>query len=162
MRAAVVALVAVLGLAACGGGGKKADLPAGQHDLGDGISVVVKKVVDPVIVDTAAAKKAEIATGVQPGTRWVAIDVEYHNDTDHVVDMGMAYGRRLHTSDGREAQGVLPTFTVPAMPTVPSAIPPHSFSRGWDVYEVPDGAKPTEALFYNAQVGDDPVVVDVG
>src|SRR4051794_30894616 len=98
----LLCLAAVAGLAACGGGGDTPALPAGQHDLGDGVSVVVKQVVDPVTVDTVAAKKAEIATGVQPGTRWVAVDVEYHNDTDKPVELTMAYDRRVHTSDGRE------------------------------------------------------------
>lgn len=160
MKHLAVALLVAFGLAACGGGKSSPSLPAGQHNLGHGVSVAVQNVLDPVPVEVPPALAKDIANPVQPGTRWVGVDVEYFNTTDHVVDMAMAYGRRLHTADGREAEGISPTFTTQDMPAVPSAIPPRSSARGWDVYQIPDGATPAKALFY-AEIGDDPIVIDL-
>jgi hypothetical protein len=137
MRAVVVAVVAVLGLAACGGDGKSADLPAGQHDLGDGTSVDVTKVVN-----------------VKPGV--YAVEVTYFNNTDETVDMLMSHGYSLIGTDGQEPE--LVALNDPAMPWRPSAIPPHSSVVEWIGWQFQNGAKPATAVF-RAKAGGDPVTV---
>jgi hypothetical protein len=86
----VAVAVAVLG-AGCGGGDGAA-LPAGQYDVGHGVTVAVGKVTDPVEVKVPDELATDIRNPVEPGTRWVAIDLEYFNHTDDVVDMTAAYG----------------------------------------------------------------------
>jgi hypothetical protein len=149
-RLTVVLLVA---LAACGSSSKSGpSLPAGQYDLGDGVSVAVHEVLDPVV--------RQPDHPVQPGYRWVGIDIEFFNSTDHVVDdMWLNYGCQVHTADGRQPESYVPTYTVNEMSDVPNAIPPHSSARGWDVYQVPDGTTLATALCRH--VGDDPVTINL-
>lgn len=80
--------VAVLALAGCGGG---AELPDGQYDLGNGMSVAVRDVV----VDD----------------QQVAVNLEYFNDTDAVVDKTLAYDAFLFTAGGVN----LPPCLVPLL-----------------------------------------------
>jgi hypothetical protein len=140
MRAVVVALVAVLGLAACGGGGKPADLPAGQHDLGDGTSVDVTKIVN-----------------VKPGV--YAIEVTYFNNTGETVDLLMSHGYSLVGTDRQQPE--LVALDDPAMPGGrPAAIPPHSSVVEWTGWKFQGDAKPA-ALFFIANIGDNPVAVNL-
>jgi hypothetical protein len=140
MRAVVVAVVAVLGLAACGGDGKSADLPAGQHDLGDGTSVDVTKVVN-----------------VKPGV--YAIEVTYFNNTDETVDLLMSHGYSLVGTDRQQPE--LVALDNSAMPGGrPAAIPPHSSVVEWTGWKFQGDAKPA-ALFFIANIGDNPVAVNL-
>jgi hypothetical protein len=152
----VAVAVAVLG-AGCGGGDGAA-LPAGQYDVGHGVTVTVGKVTDPVEVKVPDEMAKDIRNPVEPGTRWVAIDLEYFNHTDDVVDMTAAYGVTLQTSEGREAEGATPTFSKFDGREVPKAIPPHSSVKGSEVYDIPNGDKAATLLLYG-HMGDKPVVV---
>jgi hypothetical protein len=153
-------LLAASCLAACGGASTSADLPSGQHDLGHGVTVAVGKVTDPVEVKVPAAMAKDIRNPVEPGTRWVAIDLEYFNHTDDVVDMTTAYGVTLQTSDGRQAEGATPTFSKFYDHGVPNVIPPHSSVRGSEVYAIPNGDEPATLLLYG-HVGDNPTTVQL-
>lgn len=162
MRRAVLGVVAVLALAACGGGGGggDSDLPAGQHDLGDGVSVAVLDVTDPVPPDRAYEAKYGIDADADAGNRWVAVELEYFNRTDHPVELKLEYGASLRTSANNEIDPIteLPTEKLP---TLPKDVPPESSSRGWRAFEVPNDVKPSKLVLYG-KIGDDPVVVDVG
>ncbi len=149
-----IAAVAVLALAGCSGGsGGGAELPDGQYDLGDGVSVAVLEVVDPldVIRDRSPGMRDAVA---EPGFRWIAVEIEYTNRTDKVVD---TFGGELHTSDGVEAEGWL--LQRSDMPELGNAIPSQASLRGWKAFQVAENADPTEFLFYGADA--DPVVVDL-
>jgi hypothetical protein len=138
-RAATIALVAVA-LTACSGGDDDVDeLPpiTDVHDLGD-----VTVTVHDVVVD---------------GDR-VAVDLEYVNRTDQVVDRTIEYDAFLHTAGGVEAVGVTPE--VSGLTAVPKAIPPDGNARGWEVFDVPAGDSPATLLLYG-EIGDDPAVVDL-
>ena len=91
--------VAVLALAGCGGG---AELPDGQYDLGNGMSVAMRDVV----VDD----------------QQVAVNLEYFNDTDAVVDNTLAYDAFLFTAGGVEVDPGLND----ELESVPKAVPPQS------------------------------------
>jgi hypothetical protein len=152
----LLALVALVpALAACGGhGNPAADLPAGQHDLGHGVAVAVRQVVDPV----HAVVPPGLRNPVQPGTRWVGVELEYFNRSDKVVNRSaFAYWCDVHLSDGRQAGEMPSGGTKPETASVPSNIPPHSSARGWMVYAVRDGEKVTSLL----QKRDDPYAAPV-
>lgn len=122
--------------------------------------MTVHAVVDPVQVEVPEDLAQDIRNPVDPGTRWVAIDLEYFNHSDEVVDKTLAYAVELRTDDGREAVGVVPSFTVPDMPEVPKTIPSNGSARGWVVYEVPDGAEPATLLLYG-KLGEEPAEVEL-
>ena len=126
--------VAVLALAGCGGG---AELPDGQYDLGNGMSVAVQ---DVVIDD-----------------QQVAVDLEYFNDTDAVVDKTLAYDAFLFTAGGAEVDPGLND----ELESVPKAVPPQSSVRGWKVYKLPNGDSPDTLLVYGEIGEGDPVVIDL-
>lgn len=141
--------VGVLALAACGSGTKTADLPAGQHDLGDGVTVQVHAVQD-LPPDTP---------NVQPGAHGVAVDLEFFNRSDHPIDTAMGgFGVFLNLSDNRQAEGVY------YEPMVPKTIAPGRSGRGWEAYSVPDGTTPKSLTVYG-EIGDkaaaDPVTIDL-
>jgi hypothetical protein len=141
----LLALVALLpALAACGGHAAKADLPAGQHDLGDNMSVQVHEVRDPV-------------TGHGwDGQHLVAVDLEYFNRGDTTVRMGMAFRVELHDSDGRSGEYVI----ADGLPWPPTTIPAHSSTRGWFPFTIGADAKPAQLLLWGDEQGvKDPVVV---
>ncbi len=130
-------MCAVVLLAGCGGGGGQTDTDDGRHHLGNGMSVVVRDVV----ID-----------GQQ-----VAVDLEYFNDTDAVIDKTIAYDAFLFTADGVEVD---PGLNDDELESVPKAVPPQSSVHGWKVYELPSGDSPDTLLVYG-EIGDDPVVVDL-
>lgn len=160
----------LLVLAACGGGDDddavsevsvEGTAPADEYDLGGDVSVAVLDVMDPVPVVVPPELTADIQNPVQPGTRWVAVELEYRNDGDAVVDRTLAYDAALYTSEGGEAEGVVESdFTPDDMAEVPKAIPSGSSVRGWEMYEVANGAEPNRLLLYG-EIGDDPVEVDL-
>ena len=134
---AATGVVAVLALAGCSGGGDDgAELPDGQYDLGNGMSVAVR---DVVIDD-----------------QQVAVNLEYFNDTDTVVDKTLAYDAFLFTAGGVEVDPGLND----ELESVPKAVPPKSSGRGWKVYELPSGDSP-ETLVVYGEIGDDPVTIDL-
>lgn len=142
-----LATVAVALLAACGTGGSSATtttLPAGQHDLGDHISVAVHEVKDPV-------------TGSDGHV--VAVDLEYFNRGDAAVPMGMAFRVELHDSDGRDGEPV----GVSELPQPPSVIPSHSSARGWQTFRIGDDAKPATLVLWGDKIGAEaqPITVDL-
>jgi hypothetical protein len=149
-------------LVGCGGGGDAAgEEEDGRYDLGNGVSVEVRDVMDPVQVQVPPEMTADMRHPVEPGTRWVAVDLAFHNDGDEFVNLGLdGYGVRLHTADGREATLVSPRDTVEPMPEIPTALPPDSSVRGWQVYIVPEGVEPATLIVYG-EVGDDPVTVEL-
>lgn len=141
----LLGLLAITALAACGGGGSKTDLPADQHDLGHGVSVAVRQVIDPA-----------------PDTGWdghvVVVDLEYFNRTGETIQTppGQRYGAELHDTDGRKATLImLPSDTYPRRG---DAVPAKSSVRGWEGFQLPGTAKPADLLLYN---GDGDVAATV-
>lgn len=141
----LLGFLVVCGLAACGGGGGKADLPAGQHDLGDGVSVAVREVRDPAA-----------------DTGWdghvVTVDLEYFNRNGETVQMppGFRYGAELHDANGRKATLIMLPSDV--YPSRGNAVPAKSSVRGWEGFQLAGDAAPAELLLYN---GDGEVAVTV-
>jgi hypothetical protein len=141
-------------LTACSGGTKTgpAELPAGQHDLGHNVAVVVHDVKDVPGAGT-----------VEPHTHVVAVDVEYLNRGDAAVEMRPAYAAELHTVGNVNAEGInLPT-DAGLHEFQPGVIPAHAGLRGWMGYQVPDGDKPAAMVLYGGDIGDDakPVTVNL-
>ncbi len=98
-----MAAIGVAVLAGCGGGGDSgAELPDGQYDLGNGMSVAVRAVV----IDD----------------QQVAVNLEYFNDTDAVVDKTLAYDAFLFTAGGVKVDPGLND----ELESVPKAVSPQS------------------------------------
>lgn len=138
MRVFRVVAVAVMALAACGGGGES--LPAGQYDLGHHVSAAVGEVID--VPDSGF------------DGRVVAVDIEWFNRGDQPAQLGMFYAVRLHDAEGREAELVSLPSDLASRGTT---IPPGSSSRGWSGFRVQ--GEPAELLLYGGDVGTTPVVV---
>lgn len=148
----MVAAVAVLMSDGCGG--DDAGGGDGRHDLGNGVSVVVHDIRDPVPADEDYERTYVLETA-EP-RRWIAVELEYVNDGDKPVDASLEYGVELHTSAGYEAEGV----DLDDLPSVPKMIPPDASMRGWEGFVLPVDAEPAILLLYG-EIGDDPVTVEL-
>lgn len=146
MKMKMLCAAAVLVFAAACGGGDGSDLPAGQHDLGDDISVVVREVRDPV-PDSGFDGHV------------VAVDLEYFNHGDDPAQMNAAFRVELHDSTGRNGEMV----AVPELSPHGSVLAPHSSARGWEAFRIGDDATPVELALWGLQSGADavPVVIDL-
>lgn len=141
----LLGFLAVLGLAACGGGGAKADLPAGQHDLGDGTSIAIVRTVDPV-PDNPAIDEG-------PG-RHVAYELEWFNRTDKAIDMTASHAVFVINADGGRATY---TVTQDAYTDRPPVLPPHSSIRGWMEYDS-GSSRPAKVLAYGRTDGKPTII----
>lgn len=157
----------LLVVAACGGGKDEtaadgATEPTATEgrafDLGNGVSVVVHEVIDPVSPDRDYEERYGIDVDPTSGFRFVAVDLEYLNDSDIAVELFFEYGTELRTSDGRGVDSA--TLETELMQDVPKTVPASLTARGWRAFLVPEGAELGTLLLYG-KIGDEPVVVEL-